>query len=80
MDKFKCYECGQTFAEVKTIITHLQSVHLIKEKLNQIKCVNNFNKYACSKTYLTFASLRKHLEKCYSIGLQFELMVMKSTI
>lgn len=79
MGNFKCYECKQKFTDIKSVISHLKNIHSVKEKLSQIKCVNDFSinnlSYQCSKVFLTFSGLRKHLVQCCPIGKQFDLMV-----
>lgn len=76
MEKYKCYLCNKKFNEIKLIFCHLRSVHTIKEKITQIKCVNNFIAFKCTKTFLTYAALRSHLEKCHLNGIQSELRVI----
>lgn len=75
MENYKCYECSQTFKEIKLILSHLKCVHFVKENLTQIHCVNNFTSYKCSKSFLTFSGLRNHLNKCSSTGKEFDAMV-----
>lgn len=79
MDDYKCYECNQIFNELKLVISHLKFVHFVEEKSTQIRCVNNFDLYKCSKTFLTFSGLRNHLAKCNTNGKEFDAMVNKST-
>lgn len=74
---YKCYYCTEIFDSTKTIFKHLQTVHRVKEKVNQIKCVNHFKMHVCSRTFLTFDGLRKHLNKCYWNGRKFDEEVEK---
>lgn len=76
-NKFKCYECNHRFSDSKTVFAHLKHVHMVKEKVSQLKCINFFDFYKCDKIFLTFAGLRNHLNKCISTGKEFELMVIK---
>lgn len=76
MEIYKCYECNLKFKDVKYIISHLKLAHSVKEKVNQIQCVNCFNSYVCTDTFLTFRSLRSHLSKCCADGKKFDLMVI----
>lgn len=68
MEFFKCYECDKKFTEFKDIISHLKTVHSVRDNMTQIQCVNNFNSYVCSKRFLTFGGLRKHFKKCYEMN------------
>lgn len=77
-NKYKCYECSEIFHTTRTIVKNLQNIHKFKEKVNQIKCVNNFKIHVCSRTFLTFDGLRKHLDKCYLNGRKFDEEVKKS--
>lgn len=77
MSVYKCYKCDIKFNETKNVIDHLKKVHKIKEKVMQIKCVNNFDTHVCSQTFLTFDGLRKHLKKCDSDSKKVNEMVKK---
>lgn len=66
MSRYQCYQCSESFEEIKNIVHHLKNTHNVKDGATQIKCVNNFHTYTCVKTFLTFDGLRKHLNKCYS--------------
>lgn len=77
MSLYKCYECGKKFNETKSVVDHLKKDHKIKEKVMQIKCINNFDTHVCSRTFLTFEGLRKHLNKCYSDNKTMGEMVKK---
>lgn len=79
-NKYKCYDCSEIFDSTKTIVKHLKTVHKVKEKVNQIKCVNNFKMHVCSRTFLTFDGLRKHLNKCYLNGGKFDKEVEKKIL
>lgn len=65
MEIYKCYECNRKFTEFKDIASHLKIVHLVRDNVTQIQCVNHFSSFVCSKKFLTFGGLRKHLNKCY---------------
>lgn len=67
MKKFKCYLCNKLFDAEKKIFEHLKVIHNIKEHV-EIECVNN---PPCSKTFLTFQGLKKHLLKC--VGRKIEV-------
>lgn len=69
---YKCYECNHVFSTEKSVFDHLRSFHQIRERVVQIKCVNNFISFKCSHTFLTFNGLRKHLDRCYSKGKTFD--------
>lgn len=71
--KFKCYECHQRFSDSKTVIAHLKHVHMVKEKVSELKCIKF---YKCNKTFLTFTGLRNHLDKCILTENEFQHMVI----
>lgn len=75
MKKYRCFQCQNEFNNIKDIFSHLRNIHFVKEKVTQIKCVNNFSSFKCTKTFLTFDGLRKHLDKCYLNGKLFDLKV-----
>lgn len=75
-NRYRCYECERKFTDLNLVFSHLKNVHFVKKKLMQIKCVNNFSSYKCSNVFLTFNGLRKHLDKCYSIGKEFDSRVI----
>lgn len=77
MDKYKCYKCEKLFSDRKTIFSHLKHVHMVREKVSTIECINFFNSYECNKTFTTFNGLRNHLDKCILTGKQADLMVIE---
>lgn len=77
MNIFRCYECSANFDGTKKLIDHLKKVHKIKEKVMQIKCGKKLHTHICSRTFLTYDGLRKHLNKCYSDNEKTDEMVTK---
>lgn len=61
---FKCFECKCEFADVKNIFYHMKTVHLHKNGSTQLFCVANND---CTKSYLSFDSLRNHLKQCVKV-------------
>lgn len=60
---YKCFLCNLTYTEVNVAIKHLRKDHLVKEKVDEIKCLV-FKKQRCGKSFQTFSGLRKHLKTC----------------
>lgn len=80
METYKCYQCNEKFTDIKNTFSHLRNVHRIKDRMVQIKCVNNFNDFVCTHTFLTFDGLRKHLPKCFLKGNKFDEEVIELNI
>lgn len=79
MENYKCYVCKIQYFDISKVFSHLKYVHLVKDKISQLKCINLFESYECNKTFSTFSGLRSHLDKCRSTGKQAELAVIKIT-
>lgn len=58
---FACYKCREEFENIPNIFKHLKTVHNLNKNKEKIKCVM---KNSCSKSFMSFDSLRKHLKIC----------------
>lgn len=60
---FKCFDCGEIFAETNEMIKHLKQIHKYKEKVDNLRCFVNKSDQ-CHNVFQTFNSLLKHVRKC----------------
>lgn len=61
--KFKCFDCGELFAENSQITTHLKQIHKYKDKSDSLKCFVNKTDQ-CPNTFQSFNNLQRHVRKC----------------
>lgn len=73
---FKCVFCNETFSKINEIFSHLKKNHKAVENTDRIGCLVNFSQqFVCSKSYLTFAGLKRHMEKCLDLKREQDQMV-----
>lgn len=68
---FKCFLCAKEFGDIKTIFSHMKTIHALKDNKTQLFCVKNNH---CKKSYLKFDSLRAHIKQCVKDSEQLEVM------
>lgn len=65
---FKCNYCEAFFKDIDKAIHHIKKKHNIVENNDRIGCIVNFRKPDyCTRSYLTFGGLRKHIKSCVKI-------------
>lgn len=58
--KFSCFVCNKSFEIKDEAVSHLKSVHRLKDNAQPIKCVVK----GCAKSYLSFKALKQHVNQC----------------
>lgn len=59
---FKCFKCLAVFDDTNLIITHLKYIHLLRDNVDELKCVVKGNN--CVEIFYTYRKLKQHIKSC----------------